>query len=134
MTLIQHRSSHSYLASHVHTSDPQRALTSQAIPSSGRVRERPRARARFTLQHQSGTCERPSDTVFGGTVNHLEPFCGAMHDTGGGEALRVVLEERASARVTVVGAIATVLYSITRETPKVSRCVAANCSRSLVDQ
>ena len=57
-----------------------------------------------------------------------------MHDAGGGEALRVVLEERASACVTVVGAIATVLYSITRETPKVSRCVAANGSRSLVDQ
>ena len=38
-----------------------------------------------------------------------------MHDTGGGEALRVVLEERASACVTVVGAIATVLYSIARE-------------------
>ena len=57
-----------------------------------------------------------------------------MHDAGGGEALRVVLEERASACVTVVGAIATVLYSITRETPKVSRCIAANRSRSLVDQ
>ncbi len=57
-----------------------------------------------------------------------------MHDTGGGEALRVVLEERASARVTVVGAIATVLYSIARETPKVSRRVAANSSRGLVDQ
>ena len=45
-----------------------------------------------------------------------------------------MLEERASACVTVVSAIATVLYSITRETPKVSRCVAANCSRGLVDQ
>ena len=45
-----------------------------------------------------------------------------------------MLEERASARVTVVGAIATVLYGVTRETPKVSRCVAANSSRSLVDQ
>lgn len=28
-----------------------------------------------------------------------------MNDAGGGEALRVVLEERASARVTVVGAV-----------------------------
>ena len=131
MTLIQHRSSHSYLASHVHTATP-RGLSHlkqfRQAGASASTRELARA------SHSNIRAALASDTVFGGTVNRLKPFCGAVHDAGGGEALRVVLEERASACVTVVGAIATVLYSITRETPKVSRCVAANCSRSLVDQ
>ena len=73
------------------------------------------ARELARASHSNIRAALASDTVFGGTVNRLEPFCGAMHDTGGGEALRVVLEERASACVTVVGAIATVLYSIARE-------------------
>ena len=87
----------------------------------GRVHERPRAPARFTLQRQSGACAAcpwalalrvaslRAIRFFGSTVDRLEAFCGAMHDVSGGEALRVVLEERASARVTVVGAIATML-------------------------
>ena len=45
-----------------------------------------------------------------------------------------MLKERASACVTIVSAIATMLYSVAREATKVSRRVAADSSRSLVDQ
>ena len=34
-----------------------------------------------------------SNTVFGGTIDRLKALSGAMHDVGGGEALREVLEE-----------------------------------------
>ena len=123
MRLIQHRSSHSYLSPHVLTRDPQGALTLRAIPSNGRVLERPRARARFIHVQTSKHIVEPTSVLYTPTserhlrairflaarlsVDRLEPFCGTMHNAGGGEALRVMLEKRASACVTIVSAIAT---------------------------
>ena len=82
--------------------------------------------------HSNVRAALASDTVFGGTVDRLEAFYGAMHDVGGREALRVVLEERAGASVAVVGAVATVLCGVTCEAAEVARRVAADGASGFV--
>ena len=43
-----------------------------------------------------------SNTVFGGTIDRLKALSGAMHDVGGGEALREVLERSRNELVPVL--------------------------------
>ena len=90
------------------------------------------AREPVRASHSDVRAALASDTVSGGTVDRLEALGSAMHDVGGREALRVVLEERAGAGVAIVGAIAAVLHSISLEAPEPTRRVAADGARSLV--
>ena len=64
------------------------------------------AREPVRASHSNVRAALASDTVLGGTVDRLEALGSAIHDVGSREALRVVLEERASAGVTVVSAVA----------------------------
>ena len=41
------------------------------------------ARELARASHSNIRAALASDTVFGGTVNRLKPFCGAVHDAGG---------------------------------------------------
>ena len=120
------------LVSHPHTRPPE----GSHIPSNSVKRARPRAPASPRALH-TPTSERHLRAIrfLAARLIALSPSrsaapCSCINNTGGGEALRVVLEERASARVTIV---TTMLCSVACKTTEVSRRVAANGSRGLVD-
>ena len=99
-----------------HPPRPQGALTLRVIPSNGASSRRAARHSRSNKQAHRGTYIASPPTSGGRHLRAirlaarliaLSPSGGTMRNAGGGEALRVMLEKRASACVTIVSAIAT---------------------------